>query len=132
MVPRAALRKAANARRSATMSAVCKPVRVRAARSLAKPSGVRGPVLGPPCIRQRPLAIAGPRHGCPARVRAPQSLCVMRMGFSSLPGIEPSPRGDRPDYRLSTVLDDDPLNPNDLRPLASAPVYPFGHVDHRA
>jgi hypothetical protein len=54
------------------------------------------------------------------------------LGFSSLPGIEPSPRGDRPDYRLSTVLDDDPLNPNDLRPLASAPVYPFGHVDHRA
>ena len=42
MVPRAALRKAANARRSATISAVCKPVRVRAARSLAKPSGVRG------------------------------------------------------------------------------------------
>ena len=132
MVPRAARRKAANARRSATMSAVCKPVRVRAARSLAKPSGVRGPVLGPPCIRQRPFGIAGALHGRPARVRAPQRLWAGRLGFSSLFGIGPSPRGNRPDNRLTAVLDDDPLNPNDLRPLASAPVYPFGHVDHRA
>jgi hypothetical protein len=34
--------------------------------------GLRGPVLRPPCIRQRPLAIAGWRQQPPARVRAPQ------------------------------------------------------------
>jgi hypothetical protein len=28
-------------------------------------------VLGPPCIRQRPFAIAGPRHEPPSRRRAP-------------------------------------------------------------
>jgi hypothetical protein len=30
-----------------------------ALRERSKPSAVRGPVLSPPCIRQRPLAIAG-------------------------------------------------------------------------
>ncbi len=28
----------------------------------------------PPCIRQRPLAIAGDRHGFPLRVFAPQAF----------------------------------------------------------
>src|SRR5271166_4777847 len=37
----------------------------------AKPALVRGPVLAPPCIRQRPLRIAGPLHGVPLRVLAP-------------------------------------------------------------
>ena len=32
------------------------------------------PGEGPPCIRQRPLGIAGDLHGVPLRVRAPQRL----------------------------------------------------------
>ena len=36
-----------------------KPCFQFARRDRAKPSGVRGPVLAPPCIRQRPLRIAG-------------------------------------------------------------------------
>ena len=32
---------------------------------------MRGPVLAPPCIRHRPLAIAGDLHGVPRRVLAP-------------------------------------------------------------
>ena len=31
----------------------------------SSPSAVRGPVLAPPCIRHRPLAIAGARQGSP-------------------------------------------------------------------
>ena len=54
------------------------------------------------------------------------------MGFPSLLGIGPSPRGDRPNNCLATVLDDNPLNPHHLRPLAPAPVDGLGHVDHRA
>lgn len=42
-----------------------------ALRLRSRPSGVRGPVLGPPCIRHRPFAIAAPLHEPPRRVRAP-------------------------------------------------------------
>jgi hypothetical protein len=35
------------------------------------PSAVLGPVLQPPCIRQRPFGIAGDWHGDPRRVFAP-------------------------------------------------------------
>jgi hypothetical protein len=38
--------------------------------ALRLPSGAPGD--GPPCIRQRPLGIAGDWHGSPLRVRAPQ------------------------------------------------------------
>jgi hypothetical protein len=34
------------------------------------PTAIRGPVERPPCILQRPFAIAGPLHGAPPRVRA--------------------------------------------------------------
>jgi hypothetical protein len=37
----------------------------------AKPSGVFGPVLTPPCIRQRPFRIAGARHSDQLLVFAP-------------------------------------------------------------
>jgi len=40
---------------------------VFAARSRSRLSRVRGPVLLPPCIRQRPFRMAGERHGQPAR-----------------------------------------------------------------
>ena len=38
----------------------------------ASPAAVLGPVLVPPCIRHRPLVIAGDWHGVPVRVCAPQ------------------------------------------------------------
>ena len=45
------------------------------AASLARPSGVLGPVLMPPWFGQRPpLPRPLRRHGCPALVRAPQGL----------------------------------------------------------
>src|SRR5438132_11779999 len=37
----------------------------------ASPCGVRGPVLAPPCILQRPFFITGPLQGVPWRVLAP-------------------------------------------------------------
>lgn len=46
----------------------------------ARPSSVRGPVLLPPCRRQRPLRMAGARQGQPVRrVRAPHRGA--RLGF---------------------------------------------------
>ena len=55
---------------------------VRAARKRASPSGVCGPVLRPPCMRQRSLPrIAGARQGQPARVRAPQRGASARLGL---------------------------------------------------
>lgn len=48
-----------------------RPWMVRAVRRRARPSAVRGPVLRPPCMRQRSLPrMAGARQGQPARVRA--------------------------------------------------------------
>jgi len=44
---------------SALTSEEYRPCFQRERRDFAKPSGVRGPVLAPPCIRQRPLRIAG-------------------------------------------------------------------------
>src|SRR5690242_337548 len=44
---------------------------VRACTMRCSPSAVRGPVLAPPCIRQRPFAIAWPLQTEPDRVRAP-------------------------------------------------------------
>jgi hypothetical protein len=41
-------------------------------RTRSNPSGVRGPVLVPPCIRHLPFGIAGDRHGDAFRVFAPQ------------------------------------------------------------
>ena len=43
----------------------------------AKPASVRGPVLAPPCIRQRPLRMAGPLQGVPFRVLAPHRGAVL-------------------------------------------------------
>lgn len=56
---------------SALLSEEYSPCFQRERRDLAKPSGVRGPVLAPPCIRQRPLRIAGDWHAVPRRVLAP-------------------------------------------------------------
>jgi len=52
-------------RRRAIASAVKRPC----LRAFLFPLG--GPGDFPPCIRQRPFGIAGDRHGCPCRVRAP-------------------------------------------------------------
>ena len=40
-------------------------------RARSRPSGVRAPVLAPPCIRHLPFGIAGERQGKPPRVQAP-------------------------------------------------------------
>jgi hypothetical protein len=64
--------------------ALYRPCFHRALRLRSKPSGVRGPVLGPPWNLQRPLGIAGPLQGGPALVRAPQ-----RGALSGLPGRLP-------------------------------------------
>ena len=72
---RAARRSWAIIRRSSTISALDRPCLVLAAFTRARPSAVRGPVDGPPCIRQRPFGIAGAQHGIPLRVRAPQRGC---------------------------------------------------------
>jgi hypothetical protein len=68
-------------RRRLMASALYRPCFQLAFRERSLPYGVRGPVDEPPCIRQRPLAIAGPRHACPDRVRAPQ-----RLAFDKSPG----------------------------------------------
>ena len=60
------------AQRKALTSAEQTPCFQRARRLRANPSGVRGPVLRPPCRRQRPLGMAGWRHSPPQRVWAPQ------------------------------------------------------------
>src|ERR1035441_5825860 len=57
--------------RSALFSAEYSPCFQRERRDLARPSGVRGPVLAPPCIRHRPLRVAGALHAVPRRVVAP-------------------------------------------------------------
>lgn len=82
-----------------------RPCFVRDALMRSIPAAVRGPVLGPPCIRHRPLGMAGPLQGVPFRVRAPHGLALARspggLPFLSqprrtvwgLPGISvPSPR----------------------------------------
>ena len=67
--------------------------RCRASRILRFPSGVRGPVLRPPCIRQRPFLgasfsssqTAGARQGSPSRRRAPH-LGLSPFGVRWYPG----------------------------------------------
>ena|ERR1035438_1349944 len=55
---------------SAFTSTEYNPCFQRDRRDLANPSGVWGPVLAPPCIRHRPLCIAGDWHGVARRVIA--------------------------------------------------------------
>ncbi len=70
MRPRARMnRQVARNRRAA---GVYSPCFVRAFATRARPSAVLGPVLLPPCMRQRPFCMAGPLHGQPCRVFAPQ------------------------------------------------------------
>jgi hypothetical protein len=54
--------------RSAIACAEYPPCFQLAFRLRSSPSGVRGPVLFPPCIRQRPLGIAGALQGLPVRL----------------------------------------------------------------
>ena len=98
----------------------------------AKPSGVRGPVLAPPCIRHRPFGMAGALQAGPLRVSAPHLGEVLkspgglpffsqplRFAWGSLSGILfiPSPgllallrllpirtQGDSADDGLTAVL----------------------------
>lgn len=58
-------------RDTSRISALHWPCFQPARRDRSNPSGVRGPVLLPPCSLHRPLGIAGPAQGHPARVRDP-------------------------------------------------------------
>ena len=89
------------ARRSSIISALRPPCIVRAWRIRSIPAAV-GPVLLPPCIRQRPFGIAACRHRFPLRVCAPQrgqdcakDRCmrqlVGRMGFFGCFSSDPTP-----------------------------------------
>ena len=55
----------------------------------AIPSGVLGPVLRPPCSRQRPFGIAGHMQGVPRRFLAPQRAAFEKspegLPFLSIP-----------------------------------------------
>ena len=78
-------------RRSAIEAWLYRPCFVREARMAALPASVFGPVLGPPCMRHRPLGIAADLQGIPARVLAPQ-----RGALSQLPGVLPCLSQPRP------------------------------------
>ena len=60
-----------------------------ARRHRSKPSGVRGPVAVPPCIRHLPFRMAGPRQAVPRRVLAPHRGAELgspgRLPFCSRP-----------------------------------------------
>jgi len=71
IVPRAARFSMAISRRSSSISALRPPCIVRASRIRSIPAAV-GPVLLPPCIRQRPFGMAACRHELPLRVFALQ------------------------------------------------------------
>ena len=77
--------------RLAIVSAEYRPCFQFAFRLRASPSGVRGPVLAPPCIRQRPFLMAAPLQEPPRRVRAPHRGAALanfrrlrRVGVSGL------------------------------------------------
>ena len=60
----------------------------RAFRLRSRPAGVRGPVLRPPCIRQRPFFIAVPSQAVPRLVFAPQRGALeISPGGLKLPGM---------------------------------------------
>jgi hypothetical protein len=111
-----ALRQVRSVRRRRSPSDEHRPCFHLAAAQRALPSGVRGPVLEPPCIRHRPLGIAGDRQGAPERVFvfAPQ-----RGALSGFPGGLPyksHPRpGNRPVWGPAVIL----------RPSPSGHVAPF-------
>ena len=71
-VRRASLSNSRTKRISRRYSSVYLPCFVLARRIRSNPSGVRGPVLGPPCNRHLPFGIAGALHAPPLLVRAPQ------------------------------------------------------------
>src|SRR5208282_24075 len=86
----------------------------------------------PPCIRQRPFAIAGDWHGVPARVRARQRglRCMDKllcMGlFLELAGV-PTPRltgrpGNHADHRLPACMHVDVFDCDLLLTLAAMAI----------
>ncbi len=79
------LRIAATSFLSLIASADRRPCVQFARRHRSKPSTVRGPVLAPPCIRQRPFAMPGPWQGAPVRVLAPQRGAAFAMSSAFRP-----------------------------------------------
>ncbi len=62
--------------RSLFATSLHRPCASRASRLRRKPAAVLGPVLRPPCIRQRPLGMAGLRHDVLRLVLAPHRGAV--------------------------------------------------------
>lgn len=78
---------------------------------------------GPPCIRHRPLAIAGDRQGLPARVRAPHLSARCSMGLILRFRLAPAPRSfNHPDDCLSSGMHVDVLHCDLLLALAAVSV----------
>lgn len=71
-IPSSDRRILAAARRRSAAAAERAPCFQLLRRDRSNPSGVFGPLLGPPCILQRPFAIAADLQGSPDLVRAPQ------------------------------------------------------------
>ena len=123
--------------RSAYVSLDRKPCFQLAKPQRSRPSEVRGPVLLPPCIRQRPLAIAGAWHGRSRRVTAPHRSAFLAVasacfhpgawGPSSLFTITPCLELSRNDG-LTALFDTDMLNCQLLLTAASELIERFGSV----
>ena len=97
-------------RRMALVSCEYAPCFQRARRLRSSLSGVRGPVLMPPCIRHRPFLIAGFRQAVRCRVRAPQRAFVETNGAEtarSLPlvGLQAPRSGHWKALHFRTVVD---------------------------
>ena len=126
--PRIDRKSAARSRRSATAPALYRPC----LRALALPIGAPGEA--PPCIRQRPFAIAGDWHGVSARVRAWQRglRCMgnlLCMGLILKTVAIPTPRltgcGDHADHGLPAGVDVDVFHRDLLLALAAVTIERF-------
>ena len=83
------------------------------------------PVDGPPCILQRPLAIAGDRQGLPLRVLAPHRLarCMSKcMGLFLRFAVPAPPPRHISDYGLPALIDVDVLHRDLLLSLAAMSI----------
>jgi hypothetical protein len=85
---------------------------------LSSPSGVRGPVLGPPCMRQRSFAIAAPRHLASRHTEARHQRAPSARGECAHENRLDLARDDSlPAFGPCDVLDDDALRAARAKPL---------------
>jgi hypothetical protein len=118
-------------------AALRRPCFVRAAMHRAMPSGVRGPVLHPPCSRHRPFAMAGFRHGMPVRLAHARLLIRERPSLRPRHDATSAPQVDHErleaprrsvqrvnglswEYHLPTIILDRPSRPAGRAPRRRA------------